>query len=827
MDVSPFGELLTAFRTERRLSQQELAHKLDVHRNTISKWERGVCLPESKALVLEVARQLRLDTQDTRRLLEASLTALSPYWQMPYPRNPFFTGREVVLQRLHEALHHDHSALLSQSYALSGLGGIGKTQTAIEYAYRYAADYSAIFWLSVETSESLLSSFVSLADLLDLPERRGQEQNRVVTAVIRWLNSHSGWLLILDNVEDPEVVQRVLPAARSGALLFTSRRQALGLTARTLDLEQMAPEEGVRLLLQRARLLDSPAALEHLSEADRACAQKIVALLGGLPLALDQAGAYIEATQCSLSDYLRLFQAAQLRLLDKRADHAEHPLSVTRTFALAFAQLEQRSPAAAELLMVCAFLAPEAIPEDVFIKGAASLGSTFEALAADPLQFQAALEALLTYSLIQRDTASHTLMIHRLVQLVLQEQMSEPEQAKWRKRVIAALNAIFPEASHATWRQCEQVLPHALTCAAAIPDHAGDQNLAEVLQKAADYLRERAQYEQVEALYLRALYIGEQALGAEHARVAYALNGLGLLYWVQGRNAEAEPLYQRALHIREQALGAEHPLMASTLHNLANVYWMQGKHQEAALLYQRALDIGEQAWGPEHPRIVSLLNGLANLYQEQGKYAQAELLQQRALQIGEKTLGSEHPYVAYPLNNLADLYREQGKYDQVELLYKRALQIWEHTVGPEYPLVSYPLSGLAGLYREQGKYEEAEALYERALHIREQAWGPDHPHIASPLNGLANLYREQGRYEQAEALYERALHIWKQKWGSEHPKTAQTLHDLALFHQQQGNLDNAVSFAERALHIRSQSLGEDHPKTVATRMLYKQLLEEQ
>ncbi|MBV9232235.1 MAG: helix-turn-helix domain-containing protein, partial [Chloroflexi bacterium] len=234
--LSTFGELLKAFRKQRNLTQHELASRLSVHRNTVGKWENGTFLPESKTIVLELASQLHLDTSDTRRLLEASLTALSPYWQVPYQRNPFFTGRSDVLQQLHEALAQKGSALISQSYALSGLGGIGKTQTALEYAYRYGNDYAAVFWISAETYESIVSSFVAIAELLNLPEKQDKEQDRVLAAVLRWLTAHNAWLIIFDNVEDLEVVKAALPASRCGSLLFTSRRKALDFSAQTLDL---------------------------------------------------------------------------------------------------------------------------------------------------------------------------------------------------------------------------------------------------------------------------------------------------------------------------------------------------------------------------------------------------------------------------------------------------------------------------------------------------------------------------------------------------------------------------------------------------------------
>ena len=430
---------LVEARKRQQWSQRDLAGFLDTTQNNISRWERGETTPgpyfRAKLCELFGQKPQELDLLIEPAAVEAQSDPIPdnsslppepplPLWHVPHMRNPFFTGRENVLDRLHSALKHEHSALLSQSYALSGLGGIGKTQTAIEYAHRYAGEYAALFWISAETTENILSSFVAIANLLNLPEKEEREQERVAAAVIRWLNAHERWLLIFDNVEEIELVRGFLPTARTGSLLFTSRKQALGITAQTLDLEKMTPAEGTRFLLYRARLLNPTESLKQLAPTDETAVQEIVSLMDGLPLALDQAGAYIEATRCSLSDYLQLLQSSPQRLLDEREDHANHPLSVSKTFTLAFERLEQSNMLAAELLTVCAFLAPEAIPETFFSEGAAQLGPAFESLATDPLQFHAAIRALLAYSLLQRDATTHTLTVHRLVQAVLKDRKS-------------------------------------------------------------------------------------------------------------------------------------------------------------------------------------------------------------------------------------------------------------------------------------------------------------------------------------------------------------------------------------------------------------------
>ncbi len=790
---APFGDLLKALRKQKHVNQRVLSARLGVHYNTVSKWERGMCLPDSKGMVLELAKELCLDEHETRLLLEASLTAVSPYWFVPYLRNPFFTGREKILEALHARLGINQIGTLVPPYALHGLGGIGKTQIALEYAYCNALEYSAIFWLRAETVESVMFSMRGIAEVLQLPGRDDKDQERVVAAVLRWLSSHHQWLLIWDDLEDLNLLQRFLPSARQGAILLTTRQQALGLFARGINLLPMEQEEGMRFLLRRSKMLEPEVTSEQMQQfagsmpIKYATAAELVTAMGGLPLALDQAGAYIEETGCSLSAYLQRYKRRRAHLLDRRGLRGgNHPHSVATTFRLASEQMEQEQPAAA-LLKVCAFLHAEAIPEELFITGAVHLGPELAPLADNSSRFDQAIIVLRSLSLVQRQAETGTLSLHRLMQAVLREQMSEQEQMLWLKRVINALNVVFPQVIHEVWGQCERLLPHALAVTAFIPDQAGNQEVVEVLRKAAAYLRARAQHQQAEPLYQRALSIGERVLGPAHPDVAFSLNGLALLYAEQGKYEQAEPLYQRALSIGEQVLGPAHFDVAQLLNGLATLYWRQGKYEQAKPLYEQALHIREEALGAEHPETTDLLNGLAFLYMEQGKDEQARLLCWRTLHIWKRALEANYPDLAYPLNNRA----EQGKEGQ-------ALYIWEH-VGAQYPHVAYPLYGLAILYAREGKDEQAASFYKCALHIREQAMGPEHPDLAYGLSGLANLYLKQRKYEQAEALYRRALHIREQHLGLHHPETAQTLHDLAIFYRLQGNVSEALSLVERAL----------------------------
>jgi TIR domain/NB-ARC domain len=348
---------------------------------------------------------------------------------IPYERNPLFTGREDILKRLRTALKEGKTTALTQPQAISGLGGIGKTQTAVEYAYRYQDDYQAILWIKAESSDSLISDFVSIATLLDLPQKQEQEQHRIVEAVKRWFRDNTGWLLIFDNADDLAMVQGFLPPGGKGHIMLTTRAHATGRMAQRLEVEKMESEEGALFLLHRATILDPEALLESAPKTDRDTAREIVQVMDGLPLALDQAGAYIEETSCGLLGYLQLYQAQGTRLLKERGGLVtDHPDPVATTWTLSFEKVEQANAAAADLLRFCAFLAPDAIPEELFTESAVELGPTLEPIAADPSRFNAAIKELLKYSLVQRDPESKTLSIHRLVQEVLKDQMDEQTQ---------------------------------------------------------------------------------------------------------------------------------------------------------------------------------------------------------------------------------------------------------------------------------------------------------------------------------------------------------------------------------------------------------------
>ena len=749
-----------------------------------------------------------------------STPALPVRWNIPYARNPFFTGREDLLAQLHTRFHMGQALALSQPQAISGLGGIGKTQLALEYAYRSHQHYEAVLWARAESAEALVSSYIAIAKLLRLPESEAKEQEITVQAVKVWLQSHSGWLLILDNADELTLLPDFLPLSLGGHLLLTTRAAATGRLAHRLEIETLGPAQGALFLLRRAALIEPFATLEQATASERELAVQIAQELGGLPLALDQAGAYLEETGTDLTGYWLIYQQHRVDLLQKRGGLvSDHPAPVATTWSLSFQNVEEKDPAAANLLRVCAFLSPDAIPEEILTAGTSGFEPMLTPLAADVFQLNQAIEALLAYSLVRRDPKEKTISIYRLVQAVLQDVMEGKERYLWAERTVFAVNAVFPEVEPRSWPQCERLLPQALVATQIIERYQmNSQEAVHWLHETAAYLNDRARYGEAESLYLRALQMIELQRGSEHLDGVFLLNRLANLYRSQSKYEVAEPLCRQALQISEKHLSPEHLDLASPLINLARLYREQGKYGEAGPLYQRALHILEHHLGPAHFQVTEPLTGLASLYRQQAKYGESESLYQRVLQTIEQHQGSEFPNLAYALNGLAKLYYEQGKYGEAESLFQRAIRLREQHLGPEHPHLVSSLIGLANLYLGQGKYEEAEPLYRRSLQILDQYLRPEHHDAARSLTGLANLYLEQGKYEEAEPLYQRALHISKQAKGLQHPETAETIYDFAQLQVAQGNKDEAKSFYIRALAICEQALGAQHPKTTKIRM---------
>jgi tetratricopeptide (TPR) repeat protein len=610
----------------------------------------------------------------------------SPFFTVPLPDNPFFTERANELAEIKDALEK------RGIFALTGMGGMGKTQTATRYCYLHRDQYPAVLWVRAENDKTLYADLTRLAALLKLPEATAQEQKLVLEAVKAWLDAQPHWLLVLDNVVDLKFVAELTRKANANGrhLIVTTQSQATG-AIRAKDLPLMAGETGALLLLRRAAVIGPDAPLSDASAEDVVTANAISSELGGLPLALDQAGAYISETGCGLAAYLERMKDSMPELLARRGELDNEHLSVAATFEKSLAELAERNRAAADLVKATAFLAPDAIPEEIFTGGASNFAGPLQDAAAKALTWDETVGATLKFSLLDRDAATKTLSVHRTVQIVVRWNMKEKKEdaRPWAEQVVQAVNAAFPGGAIdiRDWPICERLLPHAQACAGSIATlDLSSAEAALLLNQAGYYLSyQRARYAEAEPLYRASLDIAKKYFGQDSNEVAVRLNNLAQLLQATNRLAEAEPLMRRALEIDEKSSGPDHPAVARDLNNLALLLKATNRLADAEPLYRRALEIDEKSSGPDHPDVARDLNNLARLLQATNRLADAEPLFRRAVEIFEKAYGPEHPQVATGLNNLALLLQDTNRLDEAEPLMRRALVILEASLGPEHP----------------------------------------------------------------------------------------------------------------------------------------------
>jgi tetratricopeptide (TPR) repeat protein len=669
---------------------------------------------------------------------------------LPYPSlGSLFKGRDAFLEELHASLSRDSGRTAITGSALYGLGGIGKTRAAVEYAWAHQDEYTALLFVIAETPEALRRDLAALAGplVLNLPEKHATEEDVRLKAVLDWLKGHPGWFLILDNLDTEnalEEAENLLSKIAGGRVLITSRLANFPGHFDPLEVDVLSVEDAAAFLLERTDRRRQKMA------DDAATAPQLAIDLGQLALALEQAAAYVENHQISFSRYRELLQGNW----DKVAGWSDesvtkYPRAVAVTWQTSVDQLTR---AGRRLLERLAWFAPAPMPNfllDVPVPDVAG---------DDPAE---ALANLADYSLARRNPDRQEFSVHRLVQDVTRRGLVDEERRRSLVEALAWMNSGFvgdPEDVR-TWSRLDPLAPHVRV----IVEHADGAHIGEptavLMNDLGLLLAAKARYVEAEPLYRRALAIGEASYGSDHPNVAMRLNNLAALLRTTNRLSEAELLYRRALAINEASYGPDHSDVARVLNNLAELLQATNRLSEAEPLCRRALAIDEANYGPDNPDVARDLNILAKLLQATNRLSEAEPLNRRALAIDEASYGPDHPYVATRLNNLALLLQATDRLSEAEPLFRRALAIDEASYGSDHPYVAIRLNNLAVLLHATDRLSEAEPLYRRALAIDEASYGPDHPEVASDLNNLAVLLQATNRLSEVGPLYRRALSI--------------------------------------------------------------------
>ena len=614
-----------------------------------------------------------------------------------------------------------------------------------------------------------------------------------------------------------------LPTGAFGHALITSRHHTWRAVAQTVPVRVLPRAAAVRFVLERT------------GQQDERSARRICEVLGDLPLALEQAGAYIDATRRPLAEYLEIFAAHQQELLRREPAPSDYPGTVITTWEMALRQVSEISSASADLLNLCAFLAPDQIDRTLLAHGTEHLPRQLADALSAPLRFDEAVEPVLRYSLMEAKNGH--LSMHRLVQAVTRDRLPRMDgaarrrpswrwlrrgqhvdpQERWAEVAVRIVDGEFPEPNARSWSTCASLMPHALaTVAHAEALHVAVSVTNHLLTQVGVYLGERAQFSEAQSVLERAVRTCEQSLGPDHPDTIASLTSLGFLIRTQGDLAGARPYFERAVTASDRALG-QHPQTATCLEFLGSLMRAQGDLTGARPHIERALAIRTAVVGSEHQDTAVSLASLGTLLQALGEFDAARPYLEEALAISEKTVGLDDPLVATNVTNLGLLLQTQGDLQVALPLLERALAIREASFGSDYRDTWTSLSNLGGLLVALGDLDSARPHLERALSSYERALGPSHPHVASCLIHLGSLQQAEGDLATARANLERAVQIRERALGLEHPHTAASWFALGNLLRAAGDEHGARRYFERALAVREEKLGPDHPDTITSR----------
>jgi tetratricopeptide (TPR) repeat protein len=709
----------------------------------------------------QLARAVLKDLPDIAAKPAVPLRPTTKPVVLPYPSiGDLFKGRDEFMRRLHDSLTRargGRTAIVSQ--ALYGLGGIGKTRAAVEYAWAHADEYTALLFAVAESPEALRRNLAALAGAL-LPQLDTTDDAVRLAAVLDWLKSNPSWFLVLDNVDRKPAlaeVERLLSGLAGGHVAVTGRLADFSANFQPLELEVLAVEDAAAFLLARTE------GRRRAASDDAAKSREVAQELGQLALALEQAAAFIAKRRLTFAQYLEEWRSKRGAILGwSDPTVTGYPRSVAITWQTSVAQL---SEGGRRLLERLAWLAPEKVPESLLnvpIPGAEKdkLRESYDDLAA--------------YSLVTRDTEGPFFLVHRLVQDVMRRSLAGNAPQRGLSEALGWIDAAFVGQPNdvRNWPRLNPLVPHVRTVTAYADVEGIVQPTAQLMNQLVLLLERKALHAEAEGLIRRALAIEEKSFGPDHPNVARDLNNLAQLLISTNRFAEAERLMSRALAIVEGALGPDHPSVATGLNNLAQLLKDTNRLAEAEPLMRRALAIDEKNFGPDHPTVAIYLSNLASLLQDTNRLTEAEPLMRRALAIAEESFGQDHPAVATALNNLAILLQETNRLTDAEALVRRALTIDERSLGPDHPAVATRLSNLAGLLQSTNRLAEAEPLMRRALAIDERIFGLDHPTVATDLNNISQLLWKADRLAEAEQPMRRAVTIvveFTRRTGHQHP----------------------------------------------------------
>ncbi|RYO37679.1 hypothetical protein AA0111_g2633 [Alternaria arborescens] len=739
---------------------------------------------------------------------------------IPFGRRTDFVGRQDILESLMTKIPPNVNKDACQMTVIEGLGGIGKTQIALEAAYRVREKNPdcSVFWIPVVDKNTIENAYRKIGKALEIP---GIDDNRadVKSLVTNALSDDSSgpWLLVYDNVDDIDLMfgskqescfYDPLPANPNGSILCTTRNHEVTIRFdisldNVLSVHEMNENEASQLLRQK---LKEPQ-LRHLQST-----HELLEFLAYLPLAIRQASAYMARTNMTTTKYLAYCKSSdqtQINLLSQHFDDKSRYMydnkanPIATTWLISFKHMSDKYPLAAQYLMFICYLAEKDIPTSILPQQD------------DELERDQAIGALENYAFISLRDDSDSFDIHRLVRLAARNWTKQ--QGKMQiKAAIEHISSVYPDPSNDNKSMWIRYLPHGDAALNTWTRENNDNVGWKLLIKTGEshFIIGKAQL--AESKYRQASEISEKTLGLDHPKTIASINGLATMLRQQAKYSEAEKRQHQILQSSTKMLGPKHANTIAVMNGLAELYRQSGRYHQAEPEHEQTLRLCSESLGESHRNTLASMNNLVIVLFQKGDYQKAESLCREAIQKKTGLLGPDHADTLASMNSLAVIFDLQGKYEESERQHRENMQRNSEVYGGEHPETMACVTNLASVLYRQGKYNEAERQHRWAIEAITKEATRDHPDVLANVNGLAEAIRQQGRSHEAEQLHRATLKSIMNILGPDHPSTLFVTTNLAATLLQRGNHDEAEGLFRQSLALKTKILGQDHPSTVSS-----------